>query len=79
MAQKVIKIGKSVGITISKETLQELGLRLGDQVQVKVDKKRNVFTVAPQEDLNKNDEKIAKLTAQFIERYRDDLEELAKK
>ena len=79
MAQKVIRIGKSAGITISKETLQELGLWIGDQVHVEVDKKRNVFTVAPKEELSGEDKKIAKLTSQFIGRYRKDLEELAKK
>lgn len=79
MAQKVIKIGESAGITISRETLQELGLSIGDQVRVEVDKRRNVFTVAPREELSGEDKKIAKLTSQFIARYRKDLEELAKK
>ena len=79
MAQKVIKIGKSAGITISREVLQGLGLGIGDQVQVEVDKRRNVFTVIPKEELSGQDRKIAKLTSQFIERYRRDLEELAKK
>ena len=78
MAQKVIRIGKSAGITISRETLQELGLGIGDQVRVEVDRKRNVFTVTPKEELSGEDKKIAKLTSQFIERYREDLEELAK-
>ena len=79
MAQKVIKIGKSAGITISREVLQGLGLGIGDQVRVEIDKRRNVFTVAPKEELSEEDKKIAKLTSQFIERYREDLEELAKK
>jgi len=78
MAQKVIRIGKSAGITISRETLQELGLGIGDPVRVEVDRRRNVFTVAPREELSGEDKKIARLTSQFIERYREDLEELAK-
>lgn len=34
MTQKVIKIGSSAGVTIPKKQLEELGLKIGDQVDL---------------------------------------------
>jgi antitoxin component of MazEF toxin-antitoxin module len=36
MAQKVIKIGTSAGVTIPKKQLDELGIKIGDEVEVKI-------------------------------------------
>lgn len=38
MVQKIIQIGSSAGVTIPKKQLQEMGLRIGDEV---------TFTVKP--------------------------------
>ena len=34
MVQKVIKIGSSAGVTIPKKQLDELGIHIGDQIEV---------------------------------------------
>lgn len=34
MAQKIIKIGSSAGVTIPKKQLEELGLSVGDEVNI---------------------------------------------
>ena len=39
MTQKVIQIGTSLGITLPKKTMKELGLNAGDEVQVEIDAK----------------------------------------
>ena len=66
--QKIIKIGSSLGVTISKGIRSRLGLAAGDSVEVS-------FSV-PGKD---RQDHIAKLTKNFVERYRKDLEVLADK
>lgn len=41
MVQKVIKIGDSLGVTIPKNRVDELGLSAGDKVDFEVQKKIN--------------------------------------
>lgn len=36
MVQKVIKIGSSAGVTIPKKQLQELGIAIGDNVELSI-------------------------------------------
>lgn len=36
MVQKVIKIGSSAGVTIPKKQLDELGIRIGDDVNIAI-------------------------------------------
>jgi putative addiction module antidote len=79
MAQKIIKIGKSTGVTIPKEILGEMKLKAGDRVTVEYDKRRSSLVIKQKDELSPRLEKIARLTHNFIERYRKDLEELAKK
>jgi antitoxin component of MazEF toxin-antitoxin module len=69
MKAKVIKIGSSVGITIPQAIVREQNLRTGDVIEMSI-KRAN--------KLSKEDQDIARLTAQFINRYRSDLEALAK-
>jgi putative addiction module antidote len=77
MTQKVIQIGSSAGVTLSKETLKKLGLKVGDRVQVEVDDKSRVVSVrAVKVERNKE---VGDWTKKFIDRYRPALEELAKK
>ena len=45
MAQKIIQIGSSYGITISPDILDELGWRHGTRVEIEVDEKRGTFQV----------------------------------
>ncbi len=70
MTQKVIRVGTSAAIIIPKRTMLDRGIHIGDQVEVKV---------TPVKKLSPQDTKIAKLTLNFIERYRFDLEALANK
>ncbi|MEX1027970.1 MAG: AbrB/MazE/SpoVT family DNA-binding domain-containing protein [Candidatus Paceibacterota bacterium] len=76
MAQKVIKIGKSSGITLPKSVLEKLGVSVGDQVDLSVTDRS--ATITPSKGSDDRQRKIAELTLGFIDRYRDDLNELAK-
>lgn len=76
MAQKVIKIGKSTGITIPKEILKEMRLKAGDQITVEYDKKKRSLHIKPSIEI---DDELLDWTEKFIEEYRGALEALAKK
>lgn len=78
MTQKVLQVGGSAGVIIPKKSLIELGLKLGDQVIVEVNKRTRSVSIRPQVKASKRQERIAELTLNFIERYRKDLEALAK-
>lgn len=79
MTQKVLKVGSSAAVTIPKKSLDELGLKIGDEVSIDIDRARKTVSIQPVEKLSREDIKIAKLTLNFINRYRIDLERLAQK
>ncbi len=79
MTQKVLKVGSSAAVTIPKKSLEELGLKIGDRVIIELDKKRKAVIVQPTKKLSAREARIAELTLNFIDRYRKDLEALAKK
>ncbi len=79
MAQKILKVGSSAAVTIPKASLEELGLKVGDRVNVEVDKNKKIVSIQPITKLSAQDERVAKLTLRFIERYRKDLEELSRR
>ena len=79
MTQKVLKVGSSAAVTIPKQSLKELGLKIGDKVTVDIDRARKTVSIQPTKKLSREDVKIAKLTLNFIQRYRTDLERLAQK
>ena len=64
MMQKLLKVGYSAAVTIPKKSLKELGLKIGDEVCVDVDKGRK---------------EVVEWTDRFINQYRSVLEVLAKK
>ena len=76
MVQKVLQIGSSAGITLSKTLLSELGLKIGDQVQVKIDKNRRTVIIEPNIHI---DRELLDWTEKFIEEYRPALKALAQK
>ena len=78
MTQKVLRVGTSAAVIIPKKSLRELGIKIGDEVLIRVDPKRRTFSVVPNGKLSRADAKIAKLTVDFIRRYRKDLEALAR-
>jgi len=82
MIQKVLKVGSSAAVTIPKDSLKELGLKIGDKVKTTFDIRKNVLTISPVQkdaELSAEDQNIARLTSNFIQRYRKDLENLADK
>ena len=77
MTQKVLKVGSSAAVTIPKKSLEELGLKPGDRVSVKIDKKQRRVSIEPV--VREVDKELLDWTRKFIERYRPALEALAKK
>lgn len=77
MAQKILKVGSSAAVTIPKASLEELGLKVGDRVEVHVDRKRRIVSIEP--IAVKVDRELANWTRKFIAKYRPALESLAKK
>lgn len=76
MTQKVLKVGTSAAVTIPKESLKELGLKIGDNVRLEVDVKRRTVSIEPVA-LRINAELLA-WTDGFIKQYRAALHALAK-
>jgi len=79
MIQKVLKVGDSAAVIIPKKSLEELRLKIGDRISIEVEKDKRRVIIQPKEELSKKDLKIAELTLDFINRYRKDLEALARK
>ena len=77
MTQKVLKVGTSAAVTIPKQSLVELGLKIGDSVNVVVNRQRRQFVVEPL--VQQMDEETVKWARDFIKRYRPALEALSKK
>jgi len=75
MTQKILKVGSSAAVTIPKNSLEELGIKVGDSVSVEVDKKNQTFIVKPASAQNLE---TRAWTKKFIERYRPALDALAK-
>lgn len=80
MSQKLIKIGTSVAVTLSRKNLEDIGLKIGDKVQVDFDVKNKKVTVSPMPEakLDVNAEVYA-WTKKFIKKYKGALEELSDK
>ena len=79
MTQKVLKVGSSAAVTIPKDILRELGLRIGDHIALDFNKAKRALIIESPKIISREDEKIARLTSRFIDRYRKDLEALAQK
>ena len=79
MTQKVLKVGDSAAVTISKEALKNLGWKVGSQVTVTVDSQKQTVKIVPAKVQRAGDDRIATLTMRFIDRYRSDLLALANK
>lgn len=79
MTQKVIKVGDSVAVVIPKKSLKGLGIHPGDEINVEVNQQTKIMSISPLSKSSKRQQKIAELTFSFINRYRKDLEALARK
>ena len=73
MVQKIIKIGTSAGIILSSSLLEGWGLKVGDIIDVEVNKENRTIIIYPVK------KEVVKWTNSFIKRYRKGLEALAKK
>ncbi len=77
MTQKILKVGSSAAVTIPKKSLEELEFKIGDRVNVDVDRKNRAFIVRARDV--KVDRELVNWTNDFIEKYRPALEALARK
>ncbi len=68
MLQKIIKIGTSAGVTIPKKQLEELGLKVGDTVELAINRPKKPGMT-----------KLAKALDDFMQTYKEDLANLAKR
>jgi len=76
MTQKVLKVGTSAAVTIPKQSLKDLGLKIGDRVRVEIDiKERRVLV----ESASKVNPEVLDWSSRFIKQYRGALEALAEK
>ena len=69
MVQKVIKIGDSLGVTISKDKAQEMNIKAGDQVDILV---RPVNSQV-------SDQEVIQSARGILKRSKQDFENLAKR
>lgn len=79
MEQKVIQIGSSAGVTISKGALEELGIKVGDIVETVIDSSKKVFSIKLKSPKTTVDPEILSWTSNFIEKNRELLERLKDK
>ena len=70
MAQKVIKIGSSLGVTIPKKQVTRQNIVVGDEVEISIRKKSSMFS---------KHEKLLKDLEDFMDTYDQDLKNLAKR
>lgn len=78
MTQKVLKVGDSAAVTISKDLLRAFHLKVGDRVQVEHDQKRGAIVVLPVRG-QKDEAEFASWTKEFLAQYGPALKALAKK
>ncbi len=69
MVQKVIKIGSSLGVTIPKKQLDELGISAGDEVKLTIEAV----------DSDNKQEKLMQEYDKFVAQYGQTLKNLAKR
>jgi putative addiction module antidote len=81
MLRKICTIGNSQGISIPKEMLEQLHLKVGAEVEVDIDDRKKRIVIEPKisrtlhEDI---DQEFASQVKDFIEKYRPALKTLAK-
>ena len=67
MTQKIIKIGTSAAVVIPKKTLEDLEVKIGDNVELEVDKKSRRISIEPV--IKKVDRELLDWTKKFIEKF----------
>ncbi len=79
MAQKIIKIGSSVGITLPQQALEALGVKAGDSINIEVNKDSQNIVVTPLVLRDGDDAEFLRWSKNFVEKYGDALRDLADK
>ncbi len=83
MLQKVIRVGNSSAVTIPREFLEEVGLMVGDRIEIAVRKKPIKIEIMPRKKILRKSSGITPSFVlsvdEFIRQYRPVLEELAKR
>jgi len=80
MTQKIIKIGTSAGIVLPKPTMKKMGLKIGDRVEVDLEKDRNEIVVTSERPkISSADARVGRIALDILNRYRQDFENLADK
>lgn len=80
MLQKIIRIGNSFGITLSKQLLENVHLKAGDMVHVDKNEASNALIVSSKKNpLKSMSPDIIQWTKKFINKNRQALEDLADK
>ncbi len=78
MTQKVLQVGSSAGITISKEAQKALKVRVGSDVVTTVSEKLGIMVIKSSKNETPIDVDIIAWTDSFIDQYGDALRALAK-
>lgn len=78
MAQKIIRIGSSVGVTIPKDMLQRSGVAVGDAVSVEFDDTDSSLRIVPFSSSVKASDTATWATA-FVQKHLAAFKELADK
>ena len=79
MVNKIFRAGDSAAVTLPKKMLHEMGCKIGDSVILTFFQDENEVNIRPvKKKRNQLSSRIAKLTTNFIDRYRPALDELAK-
>jgi antitoxin MazE len=81
MLRKVFRTGNSVVISLPRDVLEYLDIRVGAEIEVSIDRENHQVIIKPVEiplAIAGVDEKFAHQVAEFIEQYRPALENLAK-
>lgn len=78
MAQKIIKIGSSIGVTIPKDVLEEAQLRVGDMVTLEKTPAHAEIRILPAKK-SVRASKTAEWATEFVQRHIAAFKELADK
>lgn len=81
MKRKVFRTGNSIVVSLPREALEVLGIAVGEEVSVELDKAARQLIIAPlPDDVNTDgvDAEFARQVANFIDEYRPALEALAR-
>ncbi len=77
MAQKIIKVGTSAAVTIPKGVMENLGLQVGDQVELAFNRDERAVSIKPTLSLSERDKEVLSIALDVLERYREDFKSLA--